>query len=201
MVYSEKKMTDLEELVFLARALGATDAKAIVTSEISVKEHLARHCLEPGCENYGLSMSCPPHVSGPSGFRQLQNALKHAVVIRIEVAAAALFSDERWEVFRMLHELVAAVELAAVKMGYVQSEAFAGGSCKKVFCRDRADCSAVSKSGKCRHPRHARPSMSGFGIDVAELMKSCGWPADIAVQDADAMSWIAGLVLIGPDPQ
>jgi hypothetical protein len=43
--------------------------------------------------------------------------------------------------------------------------------------------------------------MSGFGINVSELMKTCGWSSDINVRkadsSADSMSWVAGLILIG----
>lgn len=57
----------LKELAQLACQLGASDARAIYTTEISVEDDLAKLCQEPGCENYGLSAGCPPHVAGPAG--------------------------------------------------------------------------------------------------------------------------------------
>jgi hypothetical protein len=43
--------------------------------------------------------------------------------------------------------------------------------------------------------------MSGFGINVSELMKACGWPGNIKTSQAEAaadpMSWVAGLILVG----
>ncbi len=102
---------------------------------------------------------------------------------------------------RLLHEVAAGVEQAAVKAGYYNAQAFAGGSCKEIFCNDKADCCVLSENAECRHPQYARPSMSGFGINVSELMKVCGWPADININasgaDTDAMSWVAGMILIG----
>jgi len=86
-------------------------------------------------------------------------------------------------------------------MGYRNSKAFAAGSCKKIFCHDHSECRRLSETEECRHPQYARPSMSGFGINVSRLMKSCGWPADINVREArsapDSMSWVAGLVMLG----
>ena len=199
----KKAETDLnlKELVRLACSLGVSDAKIISSGDIMVEDHLASLCKEPQCENYGLSPSCPPHVSGPSGFRKLQKSIKHAIVVRIVVPSAALFSDERWGIMRLLHEIVGAVELAAVGMGCSDSKAFAGGSCKKIFCHDHEGCRRLSEDGECRHPQYARPSMSGFGINVSELMKVCGWPADINTREprsgADSMSWVAGLVMVG----
>jgi predicted metal-binding protein len=92
------------------------------------------------------------------------------------------------------------VEQAAGEMGHSNSKAFAGGSCKDLFCHDFPACRVLSEGGECRFPQHARPSMSGFGINVLELMKVCGWPANIvrkAESGTDSMSWIAGLVLVG----
>lgn len=192
---------ELNELVLLARSLGASDAKIISPDDIVVEDYLADLCNKSQCRDYGLSPSCPPHVSGPSGFRELQKNATHAVALRIAAPSAVLFSEEGRDVMRRLHEVTAGVEQAAVRAGYHDSKAFAGGSCKKIFCYDQAECRVLSEGGECRHPQYARPSMSGFGINVSELMKVCGWPADINTYDSagnsDEMSWVAGLVLIG----
>ncbi|NNG01132.1 MAG: DUF2284 domain-containing protein [Desulfobacteraceae bacterium] len=191
----------LAELTRLAIAMGASDAAIIDSREISAEDGLAGICKEPGCENYGLSPSCPPHVSGPAAFRQLQKKLAYAMAVRLVVPSESLLSGERREIMRLLHEIVAGVEQAAITMGYTQSQAFAGGSCKKIFCPDHVDCRRLSEYGECRHPLHCRPSMSGFGINVPELQKTCGWSGNLGAQkkaaDADSMSWVAGLVLIG----
>ncbi|MFZ5819098.1 MAG: DUF2284 domain-containing protein [Chloroflexota bacterium] len=190
-----------EELAHWAVSKGASDASLIASSAIVVREDLARFCFQPRCENYGLAPGCPPHVSGPAGFRALQRNHPYALAVKIEAPVAALLSDERREVMRGLHEVVAAVERKAVRMGYTGSQAFAGGSCKTIFCHEHEHCNQLFGDGKCLYPQAARPSMSGFGIDVSALMKTCGWPADFITKraggNADELSWIAGLVLIG----
>lgn len=188
-------------LVDLAVSMGAADARVIASSAIPVDDKLAKLCIDPGCDSYGLSPSCPPHVSGPSGLRRLKRVLVHAVAVRIIVPSSALFSNERRELGRFLYELVAGIEQEAVALGFTGSQAFAGGSCKQIFCSEHSECRRLSEKGQCRHPQHARSSMSGYGIDVSGLMKICGWPADInsskAESTADPMSWIAGLIMIG----
>jgi predicted metal-binding protein len=192
---------NLEELIRLAKALGASDARLISSKDISVEDSLANLCREPQCSNFGLSPSCPPHVGGPSEFRQLQKNFKYAVIVRLVVPSAALFSEERRGIMRLLHEVVAGIEQKATQMGFSNSRAFAGGSCKQIFCYEYGACQVLSEEGECRNPEHARPSMSGFGINVSELMKVCGWPANIKVNAAEAtadpLSWVAGLVLVG----
>ncbi|WP_281793613.1 DUF2284 domain-containing protein [Desulforhabdus amnigena] len=196
----ERDTAGLQELIQLACRLGASEAAVITAGDISVEDDLADLCKEPGCEKYGQAASCPPYVSGPSGFRELLRKYKRAVVFKIEVPSEVLFSDERRDVFRLLHEIAAGIERAAVLMGYRDSKAFAGGSCKDLFCQDHARCRVVSEGGACRHPDHARPSMSGFGINVTKLMQATGWSMNRAVQgtgrDSTSMGTVCGLVLI-----
>jgi len=189
----------LDRLVALALSLGASDARAIASGEIVVRDELALKCVEPRCENYGLSPSCPPHVAGPAGFRALQQTHPYAVAVRMVVPAEVLLSADGRDVGRYLHELVAAIEQEAAGMGYVDSWAFAGGSCKRIFCGDHPACRRLSEDGPCRHPEAARPSMSGFGIDVMALVQTCGWPviAGAGEPGGEALSWLAGLILIG----
>jgi predicted metal-binding protein len=191
----------LEKLTQLAYQLGASDANAISTTEISVEDSLADLCREPGCENYGLSASCPPHVSGPDGFRKLLKTFEHAAVFKIDVPAEILLSDERRDIFRLLHEIAANIEKAATEMGFSNSSAYVGGSCKQIFCRDHPDCRVLAENGECRNPLLARPSMSGFGINVLKLMKAAGWMSAKTPQhtdpDAVSMEKVCGLVLIG----
>lgn len=196
------KTTDrLNKLIAAAHRLGASDAKVILPAAIVIREELARLCGgAPGCEQFGLGAGCPPHVAGPAGFKVWQAESDHALVVRMDVPTAALFSDERLGVMQGLQEMVAGVEQEARAVGYPGAKGFAGGSCKQLFCGTHAACRVVTRGETCRYPARARPSMSGFGIDVGALMKSCGWPAQVArsdqAADAAAMTWVCGLVLI-----
>jgi len=191
----------LKQLTQKAVLLGASEARLIPSDAISVREDLAKFCVEPRCEHYGQAPGCPPHVSGPAGFRDLQKMTRYAIVVRIVTPASALLSEESRNIWRTLHGIVVGVEHAAVEMGYSASRAFAGGSCKAIFCHDDADCVLLSGKGECRHSQKARPSMSGFGVDVSTLMKTCGWPADFITHGWDAsmerITWVAGLIMIG----
>lgn len=185
---------EFTELLQLARRLGASDAAVIRTSKICIENELARLCAEPQCENYGASANCPPHVSGPNGFRELLKIYERAVVFKIEVPSAVLFSAvEGPEVFGLLQEIAANLEREAQQIGQMRSKAFAGNCCKKLFCADHPRCRVLHEGGKCRNPHLARPSMSGFGINVAKLMQAAGWPKS----DDTAIGTLCGLILIG----
>lgn len=188
-----------DRLIDLARRQEA-DAAMIDTAVIDVKDNLARMCRKPGCPSYGLAASCPPHVGGPDQFREWQKTYRQALLIKLDVPTESLLGNDRQKVFRKLHIIAASVEKCAIDAGYERARAFAGGSCKELFCKDLPACPAITESGACLHPEHARPSMSGYGIDVFKLMATVGWKTDRLAQtnqkETPSVMPIAALVLI-----
>lgn len=188
----------INALVKFAERAGATGARHLPPASVQVEDKLAVFCCEPKCPYYGQSMSCPPHVSGPEGFRKLLQSCKHALVIRIEIQSASLHGADRPAVMRLLHEITAEVEMEAKRLGFPESIGLAGGSCKPSFCPEHPNCRVLAEHGECRHPHHARTSMSGYGVNVGELMKSAGWSNKLfSLDDEDeSLAWVAGLVLL-----
>ncbi len=191
----------LEQLTHEAKRLGATSSAIISSKEIQVKDNLAALCNgEYTCPNYGLAASCPPYVEGPVEFRKWQAQSKYSITVKIELPTSVMFSDERKGVMQLLHHIVATVGQKAIETGFGKPKAFAGGSCKELFCEDQEKCCVVAENKPCRHNEIARPSMSGFGIDVTQLMLSSGWPTQKAEKsdscDKDATSWVAGLIML-----
>ena len=190
-----------DRLVKIAHTLGASDACLVPSNQLVVEDQLASKCHDPGCPNYGLSYSCPPYVKGPGHFRDLLLDHPFALILRLIVPAASLLSWERVEVGRVLHEIVAQLESEALGMGFSKANAFAGDSCKVLFCDQHLSCRRVDGTGPCRHPNLARPSMSGYGVDVFKMIQSAGWETNLKQDPAsgptDQLSWVAGLVLLG----
>jgi predicted metal-binding protein len=191
---------ELNALVDLALRLGATGAAVVSAKEIRSAEALARLCREPRCRNYGISGNCPPHVAGPAYFRELQRNFDDALAVKIDVPTEFLLSDERRDIMVLLHQIVTGVERRARDAGFHRAAAFAGGACKELFCADHGTCRVIDDGGPCRNPHVARPSMSGFGIDVSGLMRLAGWSGETIFRDKGGgepgMSWVAGLVLV-----
>lgn len=191
----------LEQLTREAMRFGATSSVIIDSSKIQVQNHLAALCNgEYPCPNYGLAASCPPHVEGPDEFRMWQAQSRYSITVKIELPTAVMFSDERRGVMQLLHQIVAAVEQKAIEAGLVKSKGFAGGSCKDLFCEDQKNCCVVVDNQTCRHIESACPSMSGYGIDVIQLMKTSGWDSSMAdksvLPEKSTISWVAGLILL-----
>ena len=192
--------TRLTDLIDFAYRSGATAVALVPVENICVEDRLAERCREPRCENYGLSGSCPPHVPGPGAMRSQLKTFKQAIFFKIDIPSDILYSSGQREIFQLLHEIAAGIEQQAVSMGFVRSKAYAGSSCKQLFCGEHLHCQVVTGKGPCRHPRLARPSMSGFGIHVAKLMESVGWSMVKKGRDTlsePGMASVSGLVLIG----
>ena len=191
-----ERLTRLEQL---ACEWGASRAATVATADIVVNDAFAELCRLPDCPVYGLSAGCPPHVGGPFEMRKLLTRYERAVALKIDVPTDVLLGQERFPVYRVLHEIVAAVEQAAVENGFSGARAFAGGSCKRIFCTDHPECRVLA-GGPCRHPDRARPSMSGYGIDVSRLMNAAGWRMSRITRDTSAaevpMGALVGLVLV-----
>lgn len=194
-------MAKTANLLERARRLGASEAVLLATEELVIKEELAARCEEPRCDNYGLSPGCPPHTSGPQGFRQLLTEYERVLFFHIEVPAHVLYSSDNRELFQFLHEVAAGIEGEACHLGWNRARAFAGDSCKRLFCEDEKECPALSPGGACRFPRLARPSMSGYGIDVGHLMRRAGWQQAMGKlaenEPVGGTASVCGLVLLG----
>ncbi|BBO75290.1 hypothetical protein DSCW_27070 [Desulfosarcina widdelii] len=192
-----ERLTRLERL---ACKWGASRAATVATANIVVNDAFAELCRLPDCTVYGLSAGCPPHVGGTFEMRKLLTQYEWAIALKIDVPTDILLGEERFHLYRVLHEIVAAVEQAAVEKGFSRARAFAGGSCKRIFCADQPDCS-VLYGGPCRHPDRARPSMSGYGIDVSRLMNAAGWQMSWITRNTSAeevpMGALVGMVLVG----
>jgi predicted metal-binding protein len=193
--------SSLAHLTQEAIRFGASNSAVISSGDIRVDDDLAALCNgEYTCPNYGLSAGCPPHVEGPEQFRKWQEKSRYSITVKIELPTSVMFSDGRKDVMRLLHQVVAGVEKNAIESGFSQSKAFAGGSCKPLFCEENKTCCVIADKLPCRHMDEARPSMSGFGIDVIQLMNTSGWPVLETKQNKDSStedsSWVAGLILV-----
>ncbi len=196
-----KLIADILIDLALRAGRGAIEAVLIPAEEIEVIDALAEICRDPGCPNYGAAPGCPPHVAGPTAFREWLSTSDQAIFIKIDVPMESLLSFEYRDIMKLLHEIVADIEQAAINAGYEGSRGFAGGSCKDLFCTTFTDCNVLERNSECRNPGRSRPSMSGFGVNVSRLKDAAGWNeaahCDQGNPDQLPMGAVYGLILVG----
>ena len=201
--HADKTKSRIDELVQIALQIGAgiIDVVAISTSDLSIEDDLANMCREPVCAFYGLSANCPPYVASPSKFRNMLENYRYTLAVKIDVPTGWLNTDDRLVVMKLLHEIVADIERAAIELGYTHSKAFAAGSCKEIFCNKHSRCQLLTDNGACRHSKYARPAIEAYGVNVHDLNTATGWFKDqnskAATVDKASIEAIYGLVLIG----
>ena len=198
---SNSKLTVWSEyLIQQALALGAHGAATISPDQVPIQDNLADLCAELKCDGYGQSMSCPPQVAGPAWFRArlAQSAL--VLAFKFDVPTQILHSSQRWDLFGLLHQTAAGLEDIARQAGFENSFSLAGGSCKNIFCSSHYQCQVLSAGGPCRNPDSARPSMSGYGVNVKDLAGALNWPMESTVSDPTAgqmpTALLAGMVVV-----
>ncbi len=182
-------------------SLGATDVKTISPGDLSVESKIVDMCRGQKCDGYGLTVNCPPYTMKPGRFKAYIRRHIIALVFKFEVPTEVLLTDRRHDIAGIVHETASAIEQKAVKMGHKESMGLAAGSCKEIFCRQFYDCRALTKGFQCRFPEHARPSMSGVGINFFKLAKALDWPIHKMTRYTDpqkiSSGMMAGMVLIG----
>jgi len=167
--------------------LGATAAKIIPISSIVIDERVRLKCLIPLCDKYDQNLMCPPHLPSVEEFRRAIKKYSKALFVQLayEKRADMPKAAARRNGLR-LHRIINELEGKAFSLGYPLAAGLMGGSCK--LCRK-----CVGPGNPCRHPRMARPSMEGMGIDVIQTAKKIGLPFDFS--SGHRLFW-NGLVLI-----
>jgi len=190
----------LNELITKACNLGASDAEIISTTSIPVEDDVIDFCKEPLCESYGQSINCPPHAMQPDRFREIANKYENAIIFKIDVSPRVLMSEDRFDEFIKIYEIVTRLEAFAAEAGFSESKGFAAGSCKPVFCPEY-QCQALIDGESCRYPDIARPSMEAVGVNVFKLVRSVGWEIHKISKDRDPESFpngiLVGMLLVG----
>lgn len=178
-------------LIKEARRLGATEAKAIPTTDVFVDERVRFKCMVPLCENYSRHLMCPPGLMTLDEFRRTLRAYRTAILVQLESDVDSQDkSDRRLDgkmakqlqqktganvMERRLHALIGDLEALAFKNGFFMAAGLIGSEC--LLCEE---CVGQSSRHACRHPFRARPSMQALGIDVIRTSRKAGMPVQLS---------------------
>ncbi len=186
------ELQQFDSLRKLALELGALDAKIIPSSKIVVEDRVVLKC-RVGCNNYGKTLACPPHVPTAEEFRKIVSEYKYAIFMKFNSKAEAdpelkkyLSKTEaevsenkeilpRWKKFwaewnghkKELLENTLKVEKEAMNLGYPLAFGMISGMCH--ICEK---CNV--EAGICRHPTQMRYSEEAVGVNVQATAKKAG---------------------------
>ncbi|OIQ59713.1 DUF2284 domain-containing protein [Neomoorella thermoacetica] len=167
------KLAPEQRLAARIMSLGFRGVCPISAADIYVSDWVELRCRY-GCENYGRP-HCPPNSPPPEKTRAVLKDFSVALLLEGEPPA------------RDFQLRVLAAEREAFKAGYYKATAFWAGPC--------ALCPSCSAAEQCRHPRDARPSMEGSGIDVYETVRRAGRSLRTLQDRQDYVKYFALLLL------
>jgi len=154
---------------------GMLEPKSIDVKDVVVGEWVRWKCRY-GCPSYGKWLTCPPYSPTPNETRALLREYRRALLFRMKPV--------KGKMLKALTDLERRIFLE----GHPKVLAFSGGACNL--------CEACSlRSGVCRKPAIARPSMEACGIDVFETVRRAGYDISILRKENSAFTYF-GMVLV-----
>ena len=137
-----------------------------VTYESVAKNRML--CRTNVCKNYNTSWTCPPNCGSSEYCIERINSFRDADVIMRKYSNVD-FSDTVAldKIMNGFRDICRNVMVGCRKNGF-DVIAFADGPCS--YCKE---CAFI-KGKKCYHPDMQVPSVSGYGINMTEYMKSIG---------------------------
>lgn len=166
-----------ERTVLVSKLYEAASNTAVELFEVGIEKIVPRHnirlkCAVPLCEYYGVCKVCPPNIPSIDEFEQaLKNYAQAFIVVYREKIEDINKYEVNHEAELKLSAAVAALEYAATREGYYRALGLQVGGCK--LCET---CSPLGE--RCRHPYKARPSPTGFGLDLTEIAMEAKMPLE-----------------------
>jgi predicted metal-binding protein len=170
---------DGDELIKVALALGAGDARWIEPDQVAVREWVRFKC-QYGCNLYAKRLTCPPFTPSVEEVKSVLSEYKKILILKFEQHS---ITEEDGEKFirefnkrqKNVNDVTLKVEKELMLKGYYKVFALEPGSCNRCD-----ECTA--QPGKCRFPTEARPSPESLAIDMFETVKNAGWSMEVKTE-------------------
>jgi predicted metal-binding protein len=183
-----------------ALELGAAEAKVIPADAIMVEHRVVLKC-RIGCDEYGRTLTCPPHTIPVDEFRQMLAEYRWAMLLKFhseahagcDVATSLLRTEydeavsqkrkadaaQFWTTWKSQKKdillVVLELEKTAFNLGFTFALAFTSGSCG--LCQQ-----CHPERGICVHPSMARLPEHAVGINMKQTVANAGMPLSFPFQ-------------------
>ncbi len=157
----------------------------IGVDRISHSAELRAACEQ--CPRYGLSLGCPPH--GPTFEKHVDGRSFARIIclrVPVEIAEVSDPAEAQSLATRAAREFLLDLLRIQQRAGHPVA---AGGAC--VECET---CAAADGQTVCPRPEVRIPSMSGLGVNVIALVKTC-FELDLAWGEAEFTCTVGAVML------
>lgn len=157
----------------MLKKAGAVKSAQIDTATIVTAPWTIYRC-QFGCDFYGKSYCCPPHVPTWKETREIIDCYHYGILFNLNEGSSMGVTPLAVEVAR-----------EAFLDGYYKAIAFGSGPC--CICKE---CSIET----CRFPKKTVPSMEGCGIDVFKTARNNGFKINTVREREEEHNYF-GLIL------
>lgn len=178
-------MTDKASLEEIFRRSGFDDFKWIDPKSIVVARWVRMKCRF-GCEDFGRSMSCPPHTPSVDECRRFFDEYSSAVIFHF----SGRFDDpeDRFPWIREISNRLLSIEREVFLSGMHKAFVMTIDECQKC-----PEC--VDKPQDCRHPEGVRPNPEGLAVDLFATVRRHGYPLEVLTDYSQVMNRYALLMV------
>ncbi len=142
------------------------DFKWIDPKNIVVSQWVRMKCYY-GCNEYGVTSTCPPNVPSVSECEKFFREYKTAVVFHFEKKVPK--PDDRIAWTRKVNLNLLKLEKEIFLSGYQKAFLLFLDSCN--ICLE-----CPGKKEECKEPKMARPTPEALGVDVYSTVRQIGYP-------------------------
>lgn len=164
---------------------GFSDFKWIDPRKIVVAEWVRMKCLF-GCQEFGKTASCPPHVPSVAACQKFFKEYSEGVVFHFEKKVAK--PEDRFAWTKKIN----------LKLLKLEREIFISGF-EKAFLLFMDSCNICTECpGKrelCKSPRLSRPTPEAMAVDVFSTVRKIGYPIKVLSNYGQAMNRYAFLLI------
>ena len=178
-------LVDRKKLEERFRAHDLTDFKWLDPQNIVTAQWVRMKCVF-GCNEYGLTATCPPNVPSISECERFFREYNEAVVFHFEKKVSK--PEDRFAWTRKLN----------LRLLKLEKEIFTSGF-EKAFLLFMDSCNICKKCGgtkeECKEPKMARPTPEALGVDVYSTVRQLGYPIQVLSDYEQMMNRYAFLLI------
>lgn len=148
---------------------GASYARCFSPENLVFSSKFRKYCEENLCGHYGTNWMCPPAVGPIEELKEKVMEFKNGIVFQNVTEVRDMKDKEGIAKARDINNDFLRKISKYIKEKY-NIDIFPMGAGQCEIC---SRC-AYLDGEKCKHPEMALPSAEAYGIDLGELLKSCG---------------------------
>ena len=151
-----------------------------------VVSHWVRMKCQFGCDEYGVTASCPPNVPSVSECKKFFMEYREAVIFHFEKRVPK--PEDRFAWTRKVNLKLLKLEREIFLSGYQKAFLLFLDSCN--IC---PECSGRKET--CKEPKLARPTPEAMSMDVYTTVRQFGYPIEVLSDYSQKMNRYAFLLI------